>query len=71
MNTNTLARSGVLFARVVQYALAAFAAVVVLGSLNMGGFQAIMLGVFSLTLLAFVGVLELIAVRPVQRRWSA
>jgi hypothetical protein len=56
----TLQSAAVVFCRVVQFFLVAFAAVVILGSL-IGGMNVIAfaaIGVFALVLLGFVGVVE-------------
>lgn len=65
------ARSGVLLARIAQWTCAAFAFVITGGALsaNVNVLNAAALGVFALVTLAFVGVLELLAVKPIRRRW--
>jgi hypothetical protein len=67
------ATSGVLLVRVGQWTCVAFAVVFVVGAIQAGMnvIQTAALGIVALFLLGLVGVLELLAVNPIRRRWSA
>ena len=64
----TLIYSGAVFARVVQVTLSLVAVLLVLGGLTTPVFVFVALGVFALVLFGFVGIIELLAVRPLKRR---
>jgi len=68
----TVAKSGVLFARLVQVSLSGLAAIFILGGImgDMAAFAFLVLGPVALVLLAFVAVVEFLMVRPIQRRWG-
>lgn len=59
----------VIFARVLQLGLVAFAVIFVVGSLQMPAFQAVFVWVFALVLLAFALVVQAI-IAGVKARWS-
>lgn len=68
----TLAKSGVLFARVAQYLTTVIGVVLVVGAF-LGDFNAVSfsaVGVLALVLFAFVGVVELLVVWPLRRRFG-
>lgn len=73
-NTTTtyLARSAVLFARLVQVALSLLAVVFVSGAIlgEMSAFAFVVIGPVAIVLLLGALVVEFVAVRPVQRRWG-
>jgi len=62
----TLRRVTVYLARGVQVTLAGLAALFLAAGLWESFFAFVMLGVFALVLLGFVGVVELLAVRPLR-----
>jgi len=62
----TIRRHTIYAARGVQVTLAGLAALFLIGGLTESFFGFVMLAVFALVLLAFVGVVELLAVRPLR-----
>lgn len=70
--TTYLAKSAVLFARVLQFVLALLALVFVVGAIlgDMSAFAFVVIGPVAIVLLLAALVVEFVAVRPVQRRWG-
>ena len=65
---DTLVYSGTVFARLLQVGLSLVALLLILGGLSAPVFMFAGVALFALVLFGFVGVIELLAVRPLKRR---